>query len=344
MSNYRCFRFGLCLVAALTAYDTFAFAVDDSVKGAARDLSNQGKDDFDAGRFDAAAQKFQKAFEAVKVPTLALWSARAEARLGRLVAASEHYRQASQLAPNELWVGDSQQEAQAEAAQELEALLPRIPKLRITIVGGQPNEVTMTVDNVPLPSALAGVDRPTDPGQRRVIGKRGPETADVVVELRERDVKEVVLKFSGAPLVVPVPAATATPAAANQPVALAMAPAAAPPSDGGSQVGSTQRTLGWIGLGVGAAGIIEGAVTGIFVIQRYSKLKDGCPNGVCDPTQIDSYRMDIYNTLRTASMVGFIVGGVGLAAGTTLLLTSPTPSTKVGLFVGPGTASVHGVF
>jgi hypothetical protein len=341
MSIHFRFRFAFCLVAA-SAWNVPALAIDDSAKGAARELSSQGKEDFDAGRFEGAAQKFQRAFDVAKVPTLALWSARSRSKLGQLVAASELYRQALQLTPNEVWVGNTQQEAQAEAQAELDALTPRIPKLRITVVGGQPSEVALSVDGVSVPSALVGADRPSDPGKRRVVGKRGGETADVVVELKERETKEVILKFSGAPIAPSVPSPAPGPAAASPSPILAPSPAAATISD--RSTGSTQRTLGWIGLGVGAAGIIEGAVTGIFVVQRYSKLKDGCPGGVCNPTLVDGYRLDMYNALRTASMVGFVVGGVGLAAGATLLLTSPSPQTNVGLFVGPSSAGIHGAF
>jgi hypothetical protein len=356
MTILRSFRCGFAVLVALGTWPCVATATDDSVKAAVRELSSQGKDDFDAGRFDGAAQKFQKAFEAAKVPTLALWSARSLARLGRLVAASEYYRQATQLSPNDLWQGNAQQEAQVEAQAELDALLPRIPKLRIQVVGGLPAEVALTVDNVVVPPALVGIDRPSEPGIRRVIGKRGAETADVSVELRERDIKEVILKFSGAPLGPPPPVAPigpvpsyppANPAVAptNQPYGVMAPPNQPPPTaDQGSDPGSTQRTLGWIGLGIGAAGVIEGAVTGIFVVQRYAKLKNDCVNNVCDPTRIDSYRMDMYNTLRAASMVGFIVGGVGIATGTTLLLTSPSKDSKVGLYVAPSHAGFHGVF
>lgn len=347
MSIHRRTLFGFSLFAALT-WTATALAIDDSAKGAARELSSQGKEDFDAGRFEAAAQKFQSAFDVVKVPTLALWSARCKAKLGQLVAASEQYRQALNLTPNELWVGNTQQEAQAEAQTELDALVPRIPKLRIAVVGGQPSEVTISVDAVSVPSALVGFERPTDPGKRRVVGKRGSEVADVVVELVERDVKEVILKFSGAPLApqpaTPAPGVAPTPNTqpANPGAVLTPTPNAVPLGERGSS--STQRTIGWISLGVGAAGVIEGAVTGIFVIQRYAKLKDDCPNDTCNPVAVTNYRMDMYNTLRTASMVGFVVGGVGLAAGATLLLTSPSPQTKVGVFVTPSSAGIHGAF
>ena len=117
-----------------------ARAIDDSTKGAARALSNEAKRDFDAGRFEEAGRKFQRAYEVAKVPTLALWAARSLAKHGQLVAASELYRQATRLTANELWVGDAQQQAQADAARELAELQPRIPVLRVRVEGAAAND------------------------------------------------------------------------------------------------------------------------------------------------------------------------------------------------------------
>jgi len=113
----------LVLLLTIVGFGTgTARATDDSVKGAARALSNEAKRDFDAGRFEEAGRKFQRAYEVAKVPTLALWAARALAKHGQLVAASELYRQATRLTANDLWVGNAQQQAQADAAKELAEL------------------------------------------------------------------------------------------------------------------------------------------------------------------------------------------------------------------------------
>ena len=79
---------------------------------ASRELARDAKHDYDRGHFDEASQKFQKAFFATEVPTLALWSARALVKQGKLVTAAEFYRRASQLQRNELWLGDAQEQAE----------------------------------------------------------------------------------------------------------------------------------------------------------------------------------------------------------------------------------------
>jgi hypothetical protein len=174
-------------------------ATDASAKGGARDLANEAKSDFDAGRFEDAGLKFQRAYEIAKVPTLAVWAARALVKRDQLVAASELYRQAAMLTPNDLWVGDVQQQAQADAEKELAELQPRIPKLRIRVEGAAANEIEVTVDGVKLAATLFGINLPTDPGRRHIVGKRGAEVVDQRIGLAKGDRKETVLRFNAAP-------------------------------------------------------------------------------------------------------------------------------------------------
>ena len=79
-----------------------------------------------------------------------------------------------------------------------------------------------------------------------------------------------------------------------------------------------QRTLGWVGLGVGGAGLVFGGVTGLVVLSKKSALEDdGCVDARCYSDQADD--VDSYNSMRTLSTVGFAVGGLGVAAGAALL-------------------------
>jgi hypothetical protein len=189
-------------LALLVAVSSPARATDDSAKAAARELANEAKRDFDAGRFEDAKPKFQRAYAVARVPTLALWTARASAKCGQLVAASELYRQATQLVPNDLWIGTAQQKAQADARKELEELRPRIPRLRIRVEGAASDEVEVRMDDVRVSHALLGFEIPADPGRRHVVGSKGDETTEQTVELREGEHQDAVLTFSPASTMV----------------------------------------------------------------------------------------------------------------------------------------------
>jgi len=317
-----------------------AHATDDSAKGAARELANQAKADFDAGNFEEAGSKFQRAYEIAKVPTLAVWAARSLVKRGHLVAASELYRQATLLAPNDLWVGDVQQQAQADAEKELGELQPRIPKLRVRVEGAMANEIEVTVDGAKMAVALLGINLPTNPGRRHIVGKRGAEVVDQTVDLAEGDRKDTVLRFNAtppAPVVAEVPPAPAVTGQSTTPAPVAAETAAAAPSD------HSQRTWGWVVTGVGAAGLLTGVVTGIAVMAN-SGLRNDCPNGVCPASKSGS--ANSYNLMRNISTAGFIVGGVGAVAGVPLLLWTPKGEFESGiaLWLGPSSAGVKGAF
>src|SRR5512133_751400 len=106
--------------------------------------------DYDAGRFQRAAEQFQLALDAIPLPVLALWTARAHVRNGDLVRAATAYGQAIQLTPNELWLDGKQQGAQAEAATELKDLHTRIPRLRIEVPADASSSFEVMIDVMPV--------------------------------------------------------------------------------------------------------------------------------------------------------------------------------------------------
>jgi hypothetical protein len=116
------------------------------------------------------------------------------------------------------------------------------------------------------------------------------------------------------------------------------------------------RIAGYVGLGVGAVGVVVGT---IFLAQRGNKSSDG--NKIfdrCDPTpagcsaaeqaQIDKLDEDAKSAKTTLAVVGYAVGGVGLAAGITLLVLAPksqsTAARRVTPWVGYNSVGVQGSF
>jgi hypothetical protein len=238
-------NFGLILLVALAAWPQPACAMDDSNKEAIRLLSNQAAADFQQGHYESARDKFLRAYRIAEVPKLAVWAARANEKLGRLVTAYELYRQALSLQPNDLWKADVQQQAQKEAQNELDKLQPRIPKLTIVVEGANASDVSVNLDNVQIPSDLLGVERYADPGQSKIVGKRGDEVVTQTVGLLEGDAKQIVLKFSNVPVSAPGGVATTAANAPLNPQAGGDLPSktlATNPSSAGS-VGSSQDAV-----------------------------------------------------------------------------------------------------
>jgi hypothetical protein len=129
------------------------------------------------------------------------------------------------------------------------------------------------------------------------------------------------------------------------------APAAAPqPSDlrlAASRAAG--RVRGTVGLGLGAAALLTGAVTGLFSASITSTEKSRCNDGHC-PLGSSGPLSDA-TTLANASNVSFAVGGIAVAYGLYELLTLPSaaPQEKAEkasarVELGPGTVRVHARF
>jgi hypothetical protein len=266
-------------------------------------------------------------------------------QLGLLVEASERYVEVTRL---EAASGDRelQEEARRVAAEEREALLPRIPQLKLVVEGVSPDQVQIQLDGKDVPPSLLGMQRPVNPGTRQVVGRLGEQVVTEQVALAEGEAKELTLRFAPpASAPAPPPAAAPGPGASSPPPG-AQSRALGEP-DAGPESGDLQRTLGWVSIGVGGAGVVVGAITGAILLSQKSKLDDGdCLDGRCGPDEQD--RVESYNSLRPVSTTGFVVGGVGLAAGLTLLLTAPPAAEQaeahVAPWVGIGSAGIAGRF
>lgn len=339
MNHFRHLCAGLACLTTLATVPA-AWALDDSDKESVRMLSNAAATEFEQGKFEAARDKFTRAYALAKVPRLAVWVGRANERLGKLVIAYEFYRQALGLERNELWMGDIQTVAQKEAEKALESLAPRLAKITIVVEGAPATEVKVTLDGVAVSAALLGIERLVDPGQREIVGTHGNAQVRESSQVEEGDAATVVLRFQPqAQKPAPTPSAAAPAVLANHAPAAAGVRLDSVPSN-------SQRTWGWVGIGVGGAGLLTGAVSGLLVLSKYSDLKEDCPALSCGAKYSD--RVESYRTMRTVSTVGFVAAGVGAAVGVTLLLTSPsrtpTAAQNLSLWVTPEMAGVVGTF
>lgn len=344
---FRNTHWAVASATLLLTWPSSSFAVDAATRAAARDLGTEGVEAYEAGDYHQAMERLERAFELLPLPSLALWSARALEKNGRLLEASERYLAATRLSTEGAGDAQVQIDAQAEAEQEWEALRPRIPKLIVEIRGAPPEEAVVTVDGVTVARALHGAGRPTNPGQIEVEARWNQRVVRGKVTLRERDQKTITLDFKDATTAGPAPA---QPQQSTPPDKGGVPPHASssaatpqdltPPRTGGSW----QKPVGWVGISVGVAGLTFGGITGYFAIQQNEDLNANCPNRTCGPDQFTERWM--YNNFRIMSSAGLIGGGVLTAAGLTILLTAPKKesSAYVSPYVGLSSAGVEGTF
>jgi hypothetical protein len=276
-----------------------ADAPDAVTRGTARKLGAEGLTLYDKGRYAEALEKFRLANQLVPAPTLGVRVARCLEKLGRLVEASEVYLDVTRQEV-ERGAPYVHRRAQADALAEREKLLPRIPSLEVELTGPTQGAV-VRVDEDEMPAAMIGQRRPIDPGAHVVVVARGDRTISRDVTIAEREAARVSIELPPLP---PAPARA-------------------------SRGGGTQRVLGWVSIGVGAAGVVAGAATGIAGIAQESSLLERCGDArACPASEADA--VSTYDTTRVVSTVGFVVGAVGLAVGVPLLLTAPSGDTRDG--------------
>jgi hypothetical protein len=316
--------------------------VDDSTRNAARSLASQGKEAFDKADYERARDLFHRAYTLVPAPTIALYEGRALVRLRRLVEAEEAYMRAARTSLD-AESPEPFRKAVHDAEEDLLALHARMPK--VTIVPSGPGasdpRLTVTLDGRPLASALVGVELPIDPGEHTLhalVPSGQPTELVFSVTEKQRQKVELVVADARHAAVAPKPTVVAPP------------PVAAKPDSPEPPPSPWHQRAGLIVGGVGVAGVATGIITGLLAGSRYSKAERECTDHTCVEGSAGWDAVQSFRTFRTVSTVGYIVGGVGLAAGTTLLLTAPAEPAKsararaLNVWVSASSVGVAGAF
>jgi hypothetical protein len=309
----------LLLALTVTAAPAVAQTRDPA---AAESLFRGAKAAEERGDFKAACGLFAESERLDPAAGTLLNQADCEEHLGALATAWGHFLQAKdQLSP-----GDDRI---AYATQRIAALDKRLPHLSIHLPPNAPPGTVVMRGQVEVHTAALGVPVAVDPGPLALTATvPGHAPVATSVTLAEGEMKDVTLKLD---------APTATLPGAE-------GPSTSPTGDGAG----TRRTLAWVAGGVGVAGLGVGVVTGILALGDASTFKNNCSQttGACqNQTGVDAASSG--KTASAVSTAGFIGGGVLVAAGVVLYLTTRSPtSPTVGAMLLPGgcAASVAGRF
>ena len=337
-------RVRFCMtVLALSAS---AWAAEPSDPAAARAQLQIGYDLKEKGRCADAIAHFVESVRLDPQPKGFLNLADCEEKVGRLSAALAHAVQARDLATSPASTALKQL-----AEQRIRGLEAKLPKLTLKLGKDAPNGTVVLRDGVELGAISLGVPLPMDPGNHTILVRAGNAERQYELTLKEGETKE---------LEVSPGRGTAVATRVNQPTPVPepKSPTAAPPES--ARVGpatlataepietsgsSTQRTLGFVSLGLGVVGVAVGTVFA-FRLMDQNKESDSLCRTPCSGDEQARYYEAVENAeqARTLSIVGFGAGAAFGALGGVLLLTAPASRSTSRIWpspaVGPNLAGV----
>ncbi len=301
-------------------------------------LFRQAVDEMTAGKFSSACPLLDRSYQLDPKDGTLFTLGNCRDLEGKLTLAMGHYR--AYLRVFEKMSGATRQKHQ-ERASKAQARLTEIesviPKVKFVWEAPPPPESKIIVDGVEFRADTLDVLLPLDPG-----------THEIIVQLPgEPDRKRTVTLAKGGSSIIDL-----TPAK----------PGEEDPNGSGSGgnggAGAKKskkvdpaKVGGYVGIGLGAAGIIAGGITGYMALVQKETVDARCDaNYSCDV--VGYAAVDRFRTLGTASTVSFIAGGVFAGVGITLLLVSRRTPVATGMDVRmrtvvlPGNAnfSIEGAF
>lgn len=296
----------LAWLCAWVAWSVPAAAQSSQDRALAEALFRDAKDLVKSGEYDAACPKFAESQRLDPQLGTLLHLATCHEQQGKTASAWAEYSEAAERAQAK---GDPRAEIAGERADALEAQL-----MRLRIVLAQPaDELEIEVDGLRIGSETLASAFPVDPGEHAIVVRRpGGDTWQ----------QRVSVPTGPGVHEVRVPLVTIASAGSTS-----------------DDDGAAMRTAGWIAGGVGVAGLAVMTIFGILAATQASSADDECDGRFCSQAGLDGHA-DAH-TSATVSTIGLVVGVVGIATGTVLLLVAPSPNDDqaaywMGPSLGPG--------
>jgi hypothetical protein len=271
------------LLISLAAMNADAASPKD--KAQAQQAIKEGKSAMKAKRFADAARALKKADDLDPTPQTKLELARALDGANKLLDASKTLHAITDT-PN------GSKKTVADAKKLLGEIEKRIPWINLSVGTLGDKKVKTFIDDSEVD---ASNEVPVDPGEHHISAEApGYEQTDKTVSVEEGEHKRVrlVLKKANGDDKAPVI----------------------------SESGGSSKAPAVIAFSLGAVGLGLGAAFGVIASNQTQAVRDQCPNDVCPPSVSDDLATAKAN--GNVSTIAFIAGGVGVATGVVLLLSS----------------------
>lgn len=299
----------LCTGLSLFAFASTAHAEEPAAAdvAAARALGQEGMKLADAGNCADAVDRLTRAEKMYHAPTTLARLGECQIATGKVVEGTENLNRVIREvlpanAPPPFFA------AQERAKTLYAEAKPKIAMLKIAVAVQPGVEPIVTIDGERVPVANLNTNRPTNPGTHQIEATAaGFKKTSQKIQLAEGGADSVALTLEADPN-------------APKEERVGEKPLVAPPAEPEPQKKSSV-VAPVVAFGVGAAGLAVGAIFGAMAMGKKGELEDVCgPNRTACPASSQS-DLDSGKTFGTVSTIGFVVGGVGVAAGAVMLIT-----------------------
>lgn len=308
------------LVAMLLFVPRIARANDPA---AAQSLFDEGKKLMAQDRYAEACPKLEESQRLDPAGGTLLHLALCREKEGRIATAWALYQDALAQAKR-----DNRRDRARAAQERIDALGPRLPRLRVRVAPAnrRASGFTLVRDDLPVGEAQWGDALPIDPGRHELharADKKKPWSFAIDIPARPGEVTIEV------PELEPEPQPTSDTQRAPGPRILE------------AKEGDGQRTIGIVAAGAGVVGIGLGTVFGLLSKSKHDEADRECKPPdykLCSAAGVDAGRAA--TTDGTASTIAFVVGGALVAGGAALYFTAPTGNVALSPTAGPGGGGV----
>jgi hypothetical protein len=291
---------------------------DPSRLAAATVLFDEAIKDMEAGRLAEACPKLVKSQDLAPSGGTLLALGDCYQRSGRVTSAWLAFREAASRA-----AAAGKRDAEQGALDRARALERRLPRLTVTPPASPPPGLEIQRDGTVLAPGELGIATPIDPGKHEIRA--------TTPGLKQPWVR-VIDASEGMATNVTIPPSLETP-----PETPPITTDPKPPEDNTTTTpppSSTQRTLGLVFAGVGAATMVVGGVFGLLAMNDNDDALKNCRT----ETKCSQEGLDLTETATTKANVStalFIVGGTFLVGGGILFLTAPKTVKGASLQIAP---------
>jgi hypothetical protein len=296
----------------------------------AQALFDQGILDMEAGQFEKACPAIEASQRMEPMAGTLFTLAECEAQRGRVATAIRYYGEYLALYRSFAMKKKLEQKHRADTSEaQLQKLGPLAPRLTLSLPPGSGADVVVKRNGEVVADLSLGTAILVNPGDHVITTQvPGGPVVEHRISLSPGDAKSLDLS-------VRRDAATD-----SKPTPAPVEAGAAPPPAPSAPLDARPFRIGmWSAGAVSVAGLVVGVVTGILAIQQRDLVRDICePTGECDAAGFQA--AERLRAFGTASTIGFVTAGFGLAVGVTLLVATPSAPTPS---PGVGNAQVTGV-